>query len=367
MEIRTKLWGTIQDKPIDLLTIIDNKSGFEVQLTNIGASIVVVKTPDRTGKLEDIHYGRNSPQDYFVKDNAHFGSTVGRVASLTAFSQFTVEGQIIKLTPTMMNVHHIHGGHESFSEKIWTTLKADKVGEGVKVIFQYISLDGEEGYPGRLITTATYTINPFKIEWEYRAMADKPTICNLTNHAYWNLDGLHKVIDDQQLQIFASNILGVKSAQLAIKTLGNLFHLSGPPKISPFFKRPLKKKDPDFRQPRLFKDVFKRSGDIDTNFFLDGYETKENPRQLIPAAELYSPTTGRKMKIETSEPVLVVYSGNNMGKVSTLGQTCLKHGAICIEAMKPTDCIHIPELSEWVLLRAGQEYYSHTVHSFEVQ
>lgn len=367
MKIQTKLWGTINEIPIDLVTVTDTKTGFEVQLTNIGASIVVVKTPDRTGKVEDIHYGRSSPQDYFTKDHSHFGATVGRVASLTAFSQFTVEDHIVKLKPTLLNVHHIHGGLESFSEKIWTTIKADVIGDCVKVVFQYVSPDGEEGYPGRLITTATYTISSFKLEWEYRAMADKPTICNLTNHAYWNLDGLQKVIDDQQLQLYASNILGVQKVKLVMKTLGNLFHLSGPPKISPFFKRAINKKDPDFRQPRLFKDVFKVSGDIDTNFFLDAYATKENPRQTIPAAELYSPTTGRKMKIETSEPVLVVYSGNNMNKVSTLGQMCLKHGAICIEAMKPTDCIHIPEFAEWVLLRAGQEYYSHTIHTFEIQ
>lgn len=336
---------------VELITVIDPKSGFEVQICSYGATIVSIKIPDQHGKSENIVYGQNSPEDY-LKYGGYLGAVVGRVANRIENGIFELEGKQFQLFVNNVNKHSLHGGKRGFSYKNWKIIEP-KIAEDknqVSIMMELLSPDMEEGYPGELTVRVTYTIRPMEIGWEFFAFTKKTTIINLTNHSYWNLDGLFKPIDEQFLTLYANTYNPVDEDCLPIGIV-----------------EPVEGTGLDFRFGKSFETAFEDFGDIDNNYFLTEYEQKRNPKDLILAAVVYSPKTSREMQVWTSEPCCQLYTGNFMDRLKAFGKSCKKHEAFCLETQKVPNAINIPEFKNSVILHPKDHYYHKTVHKFRVR
>jgi len=248
--------------------------------------------------------------------------------------------------------HSLHGGEFGFDKKIWKVADIHESPQEVILVFSYTSVDKEEGYPGTLETKLSYHIQPFKVWWEYEATTDKTTVVNLTNHAYWNLDGVGGTIDSQEIQV-DSSLYNVVDADCfptgEIKEVGE---------------------DLDMKKPRKFSDVLTKFGDVDNNSHLDGAKKwEQNQRNIHFAAKAYSPSTGISMTVSTSDPGVQLYTGNFLKDSCIINGTTYplaKHYGFCLETQRVPNAINVPQFRETVILRPHQQYYHKTVHEFQV-
>jgi len=346
MKLKKELWKPFKNKNTYLYSISDPKTGFLVQISDFGATIVRVLMPDRNGHLDDINFGQNSPEEY-VEQGGYLGAVIGRVANRVGNARFELDGKIYNLFVNNCNKHSLHGGKEGFNFKIWNCLKTEVDNEKAIIELQYISADGEENYPGTLTTNVKYTIKPLEIEWEFISITDKTTIINLTNHAYWNLDGLETTIDNQVIRLNTDKYM--PSDETLIPT-GEVLSVEN--------------SGYDFRQGKKFLEIFKQIGDIDNNFFIIGYKNDEY--KLRFAAELYSPNTGRIMEVHTTEPCIQVYTGNFMENIKSFGIQCKKHSAVCLETQRVPNAINFPKFRDMVILKPNEIYKHRTIHKFKI-
>ena len=368
MELKRIDWGVINNQKVELLTIKDDKSGYEVQLTNIGASIVRVKTPDKENNIGDICFGRNTAQDYYENsDGACFGATIGRYAAIFPYAKFSIDGIQYNITPNMLGVHHQHGGKIGFNKKVWKIETITNSESNIIIMMSFESPDGEEGFPGTLKTEITFEIKPMFLSFTIKSTTDKSTIINLTNHSYWNLNGLSTNLDNLQLSINSSEFTAINIRKIIFSTLARLFHLKSKIGKNPFYLKNLSEYNLDFKSLNLFSSIFEDFGNLDYSFLLDGYKDKKEKNELLNAAEMYSPTNGRYMSVKTTEPSVLLYSGNSMGSAISFGEKCQKHGAICFETVKPLNAIQFPEFKDMVILRPNEEYNHKTEFEFSVK
>ena len=203
MEILQHIWGATPEGEAIVIYTIRNTNGCEVQLCNIGASIVSVKSPDRDGKIDDIVLGYKEPMSYFG-DGAASGKSVGRVANRIAKGKMTIEGVEYNLEINN-GPNHLHGGSKGFANQLWESRV-----ETNRVVFSRTSEDGEQNYPGELYVEAGYYFSDDnELEITYMARTNKTTVVNLTNHVYWNLagEGSGKDILDHELRLNCSRVL----------------------------------------------------------------------------------------------------------------------------------------------------------------
>ena len=344
MQFKKESWGTYKDKPTQLFTISDTETGFLVQISDFGATLVRVMVPDRNGHVDDVNYGQNTPEAY-IEEGGYLGAVIGRVANRIGGAKFELDGKEYELFVNNNGVHSLHGGKEGFNVKIWDLEESKIDDDEVELVFKYVSPDGEENYPGTLTTNLTYTIKPMYIAWEFRSTTDKKTILNLTNHAYWNLDGLESTIDDLILTVNGDQYMPGDETNIPTGEVVNVEETGY-----------------DLRQGSKLQNVFEDVGDLDNNYLLKDYDAS-SPK-LRFAAEVLSPKNGRKMTVETTEPCIQVYSGNFMGDLKSFGQQCKKHGAICLETQRVPNAIHFPEFRDSVILSPNEEYMHKTVHKF---
>lgn len=346
MELKQEKWGVYKGQQTDLFTIKDPTSDFFVQLTNFGAGIVRVKVPDRRGNIDDVNFGQNSPGEY-IKHGEYLSATIGRFANRIENAHFILEGQEYNLFKNN-GEHSLHGGKEGFNFKTWKIVDTKISDHQVEITFQYFSPDDEENYPGNLTSTIVFKISNMKIAWEIKAVTDKTTYVNLTNHAYWNLDGLESLNIDLELKVKADYIMIFDDDLIPT---GEIISLSN--------------NGLDLRKSKKLSQLYNNIGDVDNNYILSDYV----PLQYNPkfAAELYSPKTGRNMKIYTTEPCILIYTGNFMGKISSFGKPCKKHNAICLETQHYPNAMNIPFLASSVILKPGEEYYHSTIHEFSIE
>ncbi len=335
----------------ELLIARDEKSGFEVHISSFGATIVRIKIPDKSGNIEDIVYGQHSPTEY-LKHRGYLGAVVGRVANRIGNACFDLDGEHYELQINNANKHTLHGGERGLSYRLWEIIEPHKSDEEDKtsIMMEYKSKDGEEGFPGDLTVRVTYTIKPMEIGWEFFAFTNKKTIINLTNHSYWNLDGLFKPINNQILTMDATHYNPVDD---------DCFPTT---EILPVKGTPI-----DFHEGRTIGSVLNDFGDLDNNFFLAKQDTDAKTSKLKHACRLYSPQTHRVMNVWTTEPCVQVYSGNFMDKFQSFGKPCLKHSAICLETQKVPNAINLPDYRDSVILRPKEQYYQKTIHKFSLQ
>jgi len=292
---RASFGHTADGQNVEIVTLT-NSHGMRARVMTYGAALQSLLVPDRNGKLADVVIGYDTLQDY-VDRRQYFGATVGRYANRIAHGKFTLDGKTYSLTLND-GANSLHGGSKGFDMQVWKILDV-KSGPTPSVTMEYVSPDGDQGYPGTLTVKATYSLsddNQLKIG--YSATTDKPTIVNLSNHTYWNLagEGAGSVMD-QELMIPGDAITPVSDAA-AIPT-GSFAPVAG----TPYDFRKAKPIGRDIRDGRSQQLLFGHGYDM--NWVISRKEVE--PRVV---ARVEDPHSGRVMTLWSGKPGLQFYSGN---------------------------------------------------------
>jgi aldose 1-epimerase len=330
--------------PVNLFTL-KNSHGVEVRAMTYGATIVSIRTPDRTGRFEDVVLGFDSFDPYLTRAR-FFGSVVGRYGNRIAGGRFMLDGQPVQLAVNS-GTNHLHGGNQGFDRIVWSAEPFDRDGNQ-GVVFRYTSADGEEAYPGTLKVAVTYTLTARdELILEYSATTDKATPINLTNHTYFNLAGRGRGNILQHLMTLdADRYTPVDAAMIPT---GEIAAVQG----TPF----------DFRKPTAIgaridgdHEQLRRGGGYDHNFVLNGGPA------LRRAAFVAEPSTGRTLEVSTTEPGVQFYTGNNLDAARNgFG----RRTGFCLETQHYPDSPNHPDFPS-TILRPGDTYRSKTVFTFGV-
>ncbi|MHA1683737.1 MAG: aldose epimerase family protein [Promethearchaeota archaeon] len=348
MKFKREKWDSVNGNAVELFSVEDTETGFLVEISNYGATLVRVKVPNKDGNVIDVNFGQDKPNLYKER-GAFLGAVVGRVTNRIKNGKFTLDGKDYEIFVPDGARDSLHGGKEGFTYKIWTFNGMKEQDGEISLEFEYTSVDGEENFPGTVVIKTIYHISPLKISWEFIANTDKTTIINITNHAYWNLEGLAGTIDDHEVIIHAEKYMPGDENNLVT---GEVVPVKGTPL--------------DMERGKILKDIFETFGDVDNSFFVKTYSPAE-PSRLNPAGELYSPSSGIVMKISTTEPIIHCYTGNYMEGLKSFDVTCKKHSGICFETQRVSNAINLPEFADTVILKTGEQYYHKTVHVFEIK
>lgn len=344
MEIKAGNFGVLPDGSKAKLFDFSSDQGMRVKITNYGGIITSIQTPDRHGKIEEITAGFTS-LDKYLSGHPHFGVIVGRYANRIANGRFKILGREYSL-PINNGPNHLHGGNNGFHTKLWS----DKlVSEGNKGILKLtlFSRHNDEGYPGNLKVTVTYTISDDnEITIAYHATTDAHTHVNLTSHCYFNLNGFKDAVYDHSL--FLDSLRYVEIDENQIPT-GILKPCHG----TPF----------DFSESTFLGErIMTIPGGIDHCFALN------SPREIGRlAAMLCHEQSGRTLKLYSTQPGIQVYTGNSLdGSYVGHNQTVYqKHSAICLEAQHYPDSPNQPDFPS-TLLSAGEVYQHETKMVFRI-
>ncbi len=346
MKITKEVWGSAQGKEI-LKYTLENKAGASVVLSSIGAGIVSINVPDRDGRLADVVIGYPKAESYFG-DGPCAGKCPGRYANRIANGKFSLDGEEYTL-PVNNGPNHLHGGPDGFQNKVW-----DSRIDGEAVEFMYYSPDAEMGYPGNLKVVARYQWSEDnRLQLTFTAQSDKATVVNLTNHVYFNLDGEGSgSVLEHVLKLNASEYL---PSDPTLIPLGDSEPVAGTPMdfINP---KPIGRDiKADFEPLRIGKGY-------DHCFVIDDYAEG----QLADAAQLYSPKSGRKVKISTTQPGIQVYTGNYLDGCpeGKNGHIYHDYDAVALECQHYPDCPNHPDYPSTVL-RPGQTYEQAIIWAFE--
>jgi aldose 1-epimerase len=324
------------------------KGSLQAAFTNYGARLVSLLAPDAKGTMQDVVIGLESLDAYLGARSSFLGSTVGRYANRIAFGKFSLDGQAYQV-PTNLGRHHLHGGYQNFQEKVWDAKQVDEA----TIVFSYRSADGEEGYPGNLEVTATYQLTEAnELSISYEATTDKSTVVNLTNHAYFNLNGQGSgTVLGHVLEINADAITEADAESIPTGVLM-------PVAETPF----------DFRTPQPIgsgidadHEQIRFGSGYDHNFVLNKMEG-EGPGF---AARATGDETGIVMEVYTTEPGVQLYTANFLK-----GDVQLRSGAMdnkncgfCLETQHFPDSPNQPAFPS-TRLDQGEVYRSQTVYAF---
>lgn len=343
MAVQKQKFGQLPDgQQVEIFTLT-NASGIKARLMTYGATLVSLEVADRDGQLADITLGFDDLEGY-LKSSPYFGSTVGRYANRIAKARFILDGVEYELAINN-GENHLHGGIQGFDKVVW---KAEPFQEedSVGVKFEYLSIDGEEGYPGNLNCTVVYTLtNQDELKISYEATTDKATLINLTHHSYFNLNGQgNGDILGLELMLNADRYTPVDEGLIPT---GEIVSVEGTPM--------------DFRNAKaIAQDIENVEGGYDHNFVLNGEKG-----EMKLAARLHDPKTGRTMEISTTEPGIQFYSGNFLDGTITgkAGKVYQKHYGLCLETQHFPDSPNNPDFPS-TILHPGEKYTSLTVHKF---
>ena len=343
--IITEPFGTTDNRQVNLYTLT-NPSGMELKLTNYGASVVSLKTPDRNGDFADIVLGYDTLAEYVADNSRYFGGTIGRCANMISKAKFTLNAAEYTLAANYPP-NHLHGGTKGFNKVVWNARPAER-DDGPAVEFSYFSPDGQEGYPGNLDVTVTYTLtDENELRIEYRARTDAPTPVSLTNHTYFNLSGHDSGdITDHVLTINADK-----------------FTPAGKDFIPTGEIEPVKGTLFDFTEPLS---IGARIGQIQGGYDLN-YVLNKNGRRLTLAARLCDPLSSRTMEIYTTDLGLQLYTSNELARITgKSGATYDLYDAICLEDQHFPDSINNPHFPT-TILTPNQTYKKTTIYKFQTK
>jgi len=326
---------------------LTNANGIEAKVLTYGATLTTVKTPDREGKFESVTLYLDSFDDY-LKGHPLFGSVVGRFANRIAGAQFTIDGTVYKVTPNA-GVNHIHGGREGFHKMLWQAVSFQR-NSAASVTLRHTSPDGNEGYPGKLDVTVTYVLtNDDVLSIHYAATTDKPTVVNLTNHAYWNLAGAGSGdILGHILMLDADSYLPSDKAKIPT---GEIAPVKGTPM--------------DFTKPQTIGSRIKQVEEENYDHCYVLKENKSGRPELF--ARVVEPKTGRVMEVYTTQPGVQLYTAKGLNsKLKTSRFAYGPYHGLCLETQHYPDSPNKPGFPS-TILRPGQPFKQTTIHKFSIQ
>jgi aldose 1-epimerase len=338
-------------QPLELYTL-KNRRGMEVKITNFGGTVVSLKAPDRSGKFADVVLGFSDVADY-LKPHPSFGTAIGRFGNRIAKGRFTLNGVEYKLAINN-GENHLHGGIKGFDDVLWTAQEVNSIA-GPAVRLTYLSKDGEEGYPGNLQVTMTYTLtNNNELRIDYIATTDKDTVVNLTHHSYFNLAGEgNGDILNHRLKLNANRFTPTDAGSIPT---GELRSVRG----TPF----------DFLTPQAIgerinqdDEQLKFGNGYDHNFVING-----RMGALRQAAVVTEPGTGRIMEVWTTEPGIQLYTGNFLDGTLTgkSGKPYQRRTGFCLETQHYPDSPNKPNFPT-TTLKKGATFKSTTIYRFSAR
>ncbi|GAA4441051.1 galactose mutarotase [Pontibacter saemangeumensis] len=350
MEIKKEPFGKTKEGEETTLYTLTNANGMQVKITDYGATITSVLTPDKNGKMGDVVLGFDSLAGYqspeYLKSGPYFGAIVGRYGNRIAQGKFTLDGKEYTLAKNN-GENTLHGGKKGFDKVVW---EAEPLPEQNALKLTYVSPDGEEGYPGKLTTTVTYTLtDENEIKIDYNATTDKATPVNLTNHSYFNLAaGQAEDALDHVVTLNADKYTVVNESLIPTGEL-----------------RDVKGTVMDFTTPQPIGARVDEveGGGYDHNYVLTGADGT-----LKKAATVYEPTSGRVMEVFTTEPGIQFYSGNFLDGTITGsgGKTYRKHYGFALETQHFPDSPNQKDFPS-TILEPGETYETTTVYKFSVR
>ncbi len=314
-----------------------------VEVLNVGALLHTLKVPDKNGKIRDVVLGFDQLERY-RSDHPSIGLTVGRFANRISKATFTLDGKVYHL-PVNDGENHLHGGNNGFGQKFWTP----RYVSDTSVTFFLHSPDGDQGYPGNMETTLTYTVQGSSLILDYAAASGMPTPVNLTNHAYFNLAGGMRDVLDHEVQINASRRIELDENLIPtdriLDVAGSGYDL------------------------RKSKSVGKGLRDLghDQGFDLC-YVIDPAGENLPMVAEVFEPDSGLVMEVFTSEPGIQFYTANFLdGSLKGKGGVSYgRHFGLCLETQQFPDAPNHPSFPDCIL-RPGKLFRSRTIYSFSVR
>ncbi|MBI2434958.1 MAG: galactose mutarotase [Candidatus Hydrogenedentes bacterium] len=324
---------------------LTNAQGLKAVLIDYGAILVSLETPDRKGNLADVVLGCDTVEGYATV-SPYFGAIVGRYANRIALGRFTLDGVPYTLA-TNNAPNHLHGGKIGFNKVMWQGRPFSDV-QGAGVVFTYRSPDMEEGYPGNLDCTVTYTLtNENELQIEYQGTTDKPTVVNLSHHSYFNLKGHGS--GDVLGHVMTINADRYTPVDTTLIPTGQIATVAATPL--------------DFTHPAAIGAQIAVIGGYDHNFVLN-----KRGDNLSLAARVAEPDSGRVMEVYTTEPGLQFYTGNFLdGSFKGKGGAVYeKHAGFCLEAQHYPDSPNRPQFPSTVL-RPGEKYHQRTTYKISVE
>lgn len=354
MSITKTSFGRLPDGRAADLYILKNTSGASVEISNYGGILAALHVPDKNGALGNVLLGYSDVSGY-VPHSGYMGALLGRVGNRIANGECVVSGRELHLAKNEKGINHLHGGIEGFDKKFWDATPLEGICED-SLILRYVSPDGEEGYPGTLRVMVTYTFtDENELIIHYEAVCDADTLCNLSNHAYFNLEGEGSGSALDHLFEINADTMTVADAHL-IPT-GELAEVAG----TPF----------DFHEPKAMGEAIAQTesneqlrfaGGIDHNFNINDPEIG-----LRYAATVTAPVSGRVMDVFTDMPAVQFYSCCNLHGVNPArcGRLYQPFEGFCLETQYAPDSIHHPNFPDSVL-RAGEKYDFTTIYAFGV-
>lgn len=350
--VKQEIYGKMPDgREVKIFTLTNSK-GLKARVTEYGAILVSMETPDKAGKSADITHGYDTLEGWLT-NTSYLGATVGRFGNRIGSGKFTLDGKEYQLAlnndPGGIKCH-LHGGIKGFDKVVWTGKPIANHG----VEFTYVSKDGEEGYPGTLTAKVTYTLTEEnELKWEAEATTDAPTIVNLVHHTYWNLSGDPTTsINDHVLSLNAPSFLPTDPGLIPT---GQIAPVAGTPM--------------DFTKPMVIGE--RVEADFEALKFGGGYDhcwVLEKSDSVRLASKLEDPKSGRVMEILTNQPAIQFYGGNFLDGsfAGKSGVKYAKRSALCLETEGFPDSPNKPSFPSPVL-RPGQTYKHVMIHKFSTK
>lgn len=342
--IQKTIFGhTAEGEEVHLYTLT-NQNGLQAKITNYGCFVTSLLTPDKNGQMGDVVLGFDSLSHYF--NRRFFGSVVGRFSNRIANAKFSIDGIPYQLAANN-GPNHIHGGVNAFDKMVWTAKEMNTTA-GPALQLSYLSKDGEEGYPGNVNVSVTYTLtqdNGLRIDYE--ASTDKATPVNLTNHSYFNLGaGQTQDVRGHQIAIQADEYTVMDEALIPT---GEIRSVQGSPL--------------DFRSAAS---IGERIDQLEKGFD-HNYVFRKNPGELGLVATVFEPVTGRLMEVFTTKPGVQFYVPNwQKGFAGKGGLTYQGNGGFCLETQFFPDSPNQPNFPNSIL-RPGETYRHSTIYKFSVR
>jgi aldose 1-epimerase len=343
---------TADGTPVEIYTL-HNRNGMEARIMTYGGIVVSLKVPDRKGDFGDVVLGYDN-LDGYLTNSPYFGALIGRYGNRIGGARFTLEGKTYTLA-TNNGPNTLHGGIKGFDKVVWKMVGAYAGPQGPQLELTYLSQDGEEGFPGNLNVTATYTLtDDHALRLEFTATTDQPTVCNLTHHSYFNLAGQGN--GDVLGDVVYINANSFTPVDANLIPTGEIKPVAG----TPF----------DFREPTAIGGRI--NSDDQQIKFGPGYDhnwvINKPLGQLGLMARVYEPTSGRVMEVLSTEPGLQFYSGNFLNE-SITGKNGKVYGhrtALCMEPQHYPDSPNQPQFPS-AELKPGETYHNTIIYKFSAQ